>query len=114
MALSLPFNRGQLVVLVTNGPRERLWGRLVGLDTAGVAVRAMDMAAWDESLSLIRNGQAEHVSVSTRFVPMHRVECLYLDEASSGAPSLELLFRNGTNLDPMEFLADPVSKRGKR
>ncbi len=114
MALSLPFNRGQLVVLVTIGPRERLWGRLVGLDMAGVAVRAMDMAAWDESLSLIRNGNSEHVSVSTRFVPMHRVECLYLDEASSGAPSLEQLFRNGTNLDPMEFLADPVAKRGKR
>lgn len=114
MPLSMPFNRGQLVVVVTTSPRERMWGRLLGLETAGVAVRGMDMAAWDESLALIRQGQGEHVSVSTRFVPMHRVENLYLDEPSSGAPSLEQLFRNATSRDPMEFLADPITKRSKR
>jgi hypothetical protein len=110
----MPFNRGQLVVLITAGPRERLWGRLVGLEDAGVAIRCMDMATWDESLKLIRQAQSEHVSVSTRFVPMHRVESLYLDEASSGAPSLEQLFRTATGQEAMEFLADPVAKRGKR
>ena len=114
MPLSMPFNRGQLVVLITVTPREKLWGRLVGLETAGVALRCMDIATWDESLRMIRAGQSEHVSVSTRFVPMHRVENLYLDEAASGAPSLEQLFRAGTGEDPMEFLADPVAKRGKR
>ena len=114
MPLSMPFNRGQLVVLITTGPRERLWGRLVGLEDAGVAIRAMDMATWDESLALIRKGESEQVSVSTRFIPMHRVESLYLDEACSGAPSLEQLFRAATGQDPMEFLADPVAKRGKR
>ena len=115
MALSFPFNRGQLVVLVAVNPRERLWGRLVGLEAAGVAVRGMELGNWDENLALLRQGQMEHVSVGTRFVPMHRVESLYADEQVAGAPSMGDLFRRGSGMEPLDFLADPeLPRRGKR
>lgn len=115
MPLSLPFNRGQLVVLVAVNPRERLWGRLVGLEAAGVAIRGLELGGWDETLALVRQGEAQHVSLGTRFVPMHRVESLYLDEPVAGAPSMGELFRGGTGVDPLDFLADPEPvRRGKR
>ena len=115
MALSFPFNRGQLVVLVAVNPRERVWGRLVGLESAGVAIRGMELGGWEANLALIRQGEAQHVSIGTRFVPMHRVESLYLDETVAGAPSMAELFRNGSGVDPLDFLADPeVPRRGKR
>ncbi|HET6331453.1 MAG TPA: hypothetical protein VFF76_11760 [Holophagaceae bacterium] len=115
MPLSFPFNRGQLVVLVAVNPRERVWGRLVGLESAGVVIRGMELGSWEENLGLIRQGQTQHVSIGTRFVPMHRVESLYLDEAVAGAPSMAELFRANTGADPLDFLADPeMPRRSKR
>lgn len=114
MALSMPFQRGQLVVVVLHSPRERLWGRILGLEDSGVALRGFELTPWEEVLNLVRNGQAEHVSLGTRFVPLHRVETLYLDEPSSGARSLAQEFEDRTGLDPQTFLADPLDKRRKR
>ena len=106
MAITLPFRQGQLVVVVLREPRERLWGRLLGLEAAGVALRGIDVSPWDEVLSLVRRGEVELVALSSRFYPMHRVESLYLDEPSSGVPSLGEVFAVRTGVDPQDFLAD--------
>lgn len=107
MPLSMPFRPGDLVVAVLQSPRERLWGRILGLDPAGVALRGLDLTPWEEVLTLVRTGQADQVALGTRFLPMHRVETVYLDEPSSGAPSLAETFRERTGSDPHAFLADP-------
>ena len=107
MAITLPFRQGQLVVLMLREPRERLWGRLLGLEAAGIALRGLDVSPWDEVLSMVRRGEGEMVSLSSRFYPMHRVESFYLDEATSGVPSLGEVFQARTGMDPLEFLADP-------
>ena len=111
MSLSMPFNAGDLVVVVLHSPRERLWGRILGLEAAGIAVRGVDLVPWEEVLTLVRTGEIDQVALSTRFLPMHRVETLYLDEASSGAPSLADTFRHRTGQDPHVFLADPPSPK---
>jgi hypothetical protein len=107
MPLALPFERGQLVVLVLNGPRERWFGRLLGLEAAGVALRGFELSPWEEVLALVRQGEEDQVALATRFVPMHRVESLYLDEPSSGVPSLGQVFRERTGQDVDTFLQDP-------
>jgi predicted dithiol-disulfide oxidoreductase (DUF899 family) len=61
---------------------------------------------WEEVLSLVRRDEADQVALGTRFLPMHRVEAMYLDEPSSGAPSLAEVFRARTGQDPHGFLAD--------
>ncbi len=108
MSLNLPFRRGQLVVVVLHSPRERLWGVLQGLEAPGLAIRGIDVAPWEEVLTLVRHGREDEVALSTRFIPMHRVESLYLDERSSGVPSLGEVFRERTGIDPMTFLAANV------
>ena len=107
MPLNLPFQSGELVVVILQSPRERLWGRLLGLEAAGLALRGLDLTPWEEVLTLIRTGEADQVALGTRFLPMHRVEAMYLDEPSSGAPSLAQIFQDRTGLDPRAFLADP-------
>lgn len=104
MALNLPFAHGQLVVVVLHSPKERLWGALLGLEGPGVAIRGLDVAPWEEVLTLVRQGRADQVSLSTRFVPMHRIESLYLDEPSSGVPSLGDVFLERTGTPPLSFL----------
>jgi hypothetical protein len=114
MPLSFPFQRGQLVVVVVNAPRQKIWGRILGLETAGIMVRGIDLAPWEDVLALVNRGHADQVALDTRFFPMHRVELMYLDEMSSGVPSLGEVFTERTGQDPMEFLADLDVPRRKR
>lgn len=111
MPIAMPFRLGDLVVVVLQSPRERIWGRILGLDASGVALRGVDLMPWEEILMLVRSGQADQVALGTRFLPMHRVESLYLDEPSSGAQSLADTFRQRTGQDPRTFLADPFSPK---
>jgi hypothetical protein len=103
----MPFQTGDLVVVVLQAPRERIWGSLLGLDASGIALRGLDLTPWEEVLTLVRKGQADQVALGTRFLPMHRVEAMYLDETSSGVPSLAGTFLQRTGLDARHFLADP-------
>lgn len=111
MHLSMPFSPGDLVVVVLHSPRERLWGRLLGLESAGLAIRGLDLSPWEEVLTLVRTGQEDQVALGTRFLPMHRVEVMYLDEPSSGVPSLGWIFQDRTGLDPSAFLGAPTPSR---
>ena len=107
MSQSMPFQAGDLVVVVLQAPRERIWGSLLGLDGAGIRLRGLDLTPWTEVLSLIRTGEGDQVALGTRFLPMHRVEAMYLDEASSGAPSRAETFHQATGLDPRAYLSQP-------
>jgi hypothetical protein len=102
-----PFQAGDLVVLVLQAPRERIWGRLLGLGAAGVSLRGLELSPWEEVLRLVRGGEADQVALGTRFLPMHRVEAMYLDEPSSGVPSLAETFLDRTGQDPRAFLGQP-------
>ena len=101
------------MVVVVTAPRQKIWGRILGLETAGIAVRGIDLAPWEDVLALVNRGHAGQVALDTRFFPMHRIEQMYLDEASSGVPSLGQVFKDRTGLDPMEFLADMDVPRRK-
>lgn len=105
MAEPRPFRPGDLVVLVLLGPRERLWGRLVSLEAPGITVRGLDLSPWEEVLTLVRTGEGDQVALGTRFLPMHRVESMYLDEPSSGVPSLAQTFLDRTGAEASAFLA---------
>lgn len=110
MPLTMPFRSGELVVVVLQSPRERIWGRILGLEASGIALRGLDLAPWEEVLTLVRTGQSDQVALGTRFLPMHRVESMYLDEPSSGAPSLAEAFLARTGQDAVTFLGgDPAS-----
>jgi hypothetical protein len=111
MSLTMPFHAGDLVVVVLQSPRERIWGSLLGLDASGIALRGLDLTPWEEVLTLVRTQQVDQVALGTRFVPMHRVESMYLDEPSSGAPSLAEMFHNRTGIEARTFLADSTTQK---
>ncbi len=110
MPLTMPFAPGDLVVVVLHSPRERLWGCLLGLEASGIALRGLNLSPWEEVLTLVRTGQGDQVALGTRFLPMHRVEALYLDEPSSGVPSLGQVFLDRTGLDPATFFGPAATR----
>ncbi len=100
MAIPIPFEPGTWVVLVLREPREQHWGRLLGLEPTGVVLRGLEIRPWEEIIRLVMAGEADQLSLGTRYFPLHRMESLYVDEASSGATSLVDEFQRRTGIHP--------------
>ncbi len=75
------------VLLFLREPREKLFGVLLGIDPAGVSVRALDLEAIDDFLRQEARADAEpQLAPATLFYPMHRVERIERDESVGPLP----------------------------
>jgi len=97
-------DQGSLVVVHCLGPREKLWGVLLRLDPVGVVVRGLDLNSVDDWMAQESRGLEPLIAPSTVFLPTHRLERIYLDEASGGADSLGGRFRAATARDARDAL----------
>ena len=71
---------GSYVVVYLHGPKEKIWGLLVGLTSAGVTVRGLDLAVFDDWMRQEARGEEELIGLLTLFYPMHRVMRMERDE----------------------------------
>ena len=91
------------VVLVTlDSPRERIWGLLLDMTTAGITVCGIDLNAFEEWLSQF--GTDEEMGLSTVFYPLHRVERVALDESMGKLPSLHDRFHQKAAISLVEYV----------
>jgi hypothetical protein len=79
--------RGAAILLVLHTPREKCWGILDEISSAGVFLRGLDLNAFDDWVSAIIH-QEPFIGFGDLFFPMWRVERISRDEASGGVPSL--------------------------
>jgi hypothetical protein len=79
--------RGAAILLVLHTPREKCWGILDEISSAGVFLRGLDLNAFDDWVSAIIH-QEPFIGFGDLFFPMWRVERISKDEASGGVPSL--------------------------
>jgi hypothetical protein len=71
---------GSYVVVYLHAPKEKVWGLLVGLTGAGVTVRGLDLAVFDDWMRQEARGEEPLIGLATLFYPMHRVERVEKDE----------------------------------
>jgi hypothetical protein len=92
--------RGAAIVLVLHSPKEKCWGILDEISSAGVFLRGLDLNAFDGWVSAIIH-QEPFVGFGDLFFPMWRVERISKDEASGGVPSLceEVQRRTGQTIE---------------
>jgi hypothetical protein len=70
-----------LVIVNLVNPKEKFFGILKGLTTAGVTLRAVNLDSFDDWMhQIVREDEAE-IEMVTMFVPLFRVERIFLDEA---------------------------------
>jgi hypothetical protein len=72
---------GAPVVLYLHSPKEKVWGILLSLTTAGVLVRGIDLEAFDEWMRQEAHGDETMIGLLTVFYPMGRVERIERDES---------------------------------
>lgn len=90
---------GNAVVIVLHTPREKLFGILDEISSAGLFVHAIDLSYFDDWCSAIAEGE-HFLPMSDYFLPMWRLERMMLDE---GSPSMSEQFEERTQKKLEDF-----------
>jgi hypothetical protein len=97
--------KGSIVVLNLQNPREKVLGKLIEITVSGLTVRGIDMNSFSDWLNQFKgNSNGMFISPTTVFYPMHRVVSCYLDEDASSVPSFSTRFYNRTEQKISEVL----------
>jgi hypothetical protein len=71
---------GSLVLVHLSSPPEQFWGVLDDLSPAGVTFRGLNVGSFEDFMAQAARNEEPSLGFSTIFVPMFRVERIYLDE----------------------------------
>jgi hypothetical protein len=105
------FEPGTPVLVYLHSPREKVFGVLVALQPAGVAVRGIELAAFEDFLRQEARGE-KGLGLVTLFYPMNRVERVERDETVGDLEGISDRFRRETGRSVLE--AAGLSGRRRR
>ena len=74
------FEPGTPVLVYLHSPREKVFGVLVSLQPAGVALRGIELTAFEDWLRQEARTEDNLIGLTTVFYPMNRVEKMERDE----------------------------------
>lgn len=97
--------RDHIVVVSLHSPKEKIWGRVLALNPAGVTVQGIDLNAFDDWLSQVLASQPDVLPLTTAFYPMHRVERIVMDEPAGEIPSVAQKFEVRVGVNLIEYLS---------
>jgi len=96
---------GSLVLVHLSSPPEQFWGVLEDLGPAGVTIRGLNVGSFEDFLAQAARGEELSLGFSTLFVPMFRVERIYLDEQVGSVRSYRQRFEDRVGR-PLEGFLD--------
>jgi len=105
------FEPGTPVLVYLHSPREKVFGVLVSLQPAGVAVRGIELSAFEDWMRQEARGE-RGLGLLTLFYPMHRVERVEKDETVGDLEGIADRFRRETGRSVLE--AAGLSSRRRR
>jgi hypothetical protein len=93
-----------IVVVSLHTPKEKVWGELLDMSTAGVTLRGIDLSAFDDFVSQVLHPEGDRMGLPTLFFPMVRIERIALDEARGSIPSLAEMFERKVGRSLVDYL----------
>lgn len=107
-----PFLQGAIVLVTLNNPREKFWGAMLGLTSAGVSLHGIELSSFDNVAMSVASG--EPMPSAALFFPMHRLERIELDLPDGSLPSLSQRFSSRTGMKPSQALKFAGNNRRSR
>ena len=98
------FEAGSLVILNLVNPREKFFGLLTSLSPAGVTLRGINLDSFDDWIRQIAREDEPNLDLVTMFVPLFRVERIFLDEASGAIRSFGQRFEDAVGISIEKYL----------
>ena len=101
------FQPSALVLVNLVNPKEKLFGVLVALSPAGVTIRAINLDSFDDWIHQLARDEEPNLDMITMFVPLFRVERIFLDEPSGAIKSFAQRFEDVVSKTVHEYLGVP-------
>ncbi len=101
---------GSIIVVHLNNPTEKFWGVLQEVAMAGVYLRGISVDSFDDWMAQAVRGKDQTLGLCSMFVPLFRVERIFLDEPVGEVESYRQRFsrRVGVAVERYLDLADPA------
>lgn len=105
---------GQVILLHLVNPTEKFWGVLEDLGVAGVTFRGISVESFDDWVAqAVRAGsEPQSLGLSTMFVPLFRIERIFLDEVVGQVESYGQRFERRVGVAVEEYLGIDAGELG--
>jgi len=81
------FPEHSLVIVNLVNPKEKFFGVLGSLSAAGITMRAINLDSFDDWIRQIAHDDEPDITMITMFIPLFRVERIFLDEPAGAIRS---------------------------
>jgi hypothetical protein len=98
------FSESSLVIVNLVNPKEKFFGVLAALSPAGVTVRAINLDSFDDWIHQIARDDDPELDLITMFVPLFRVERIFLDEPAGAVKSFSQRFEEAVGRTIHKYL----------
>jgi hypothetical protein len=98
------FDPSSLVIVNLVNPKEKFFGVLSALSPAGITVRAINLDSFEDWMRQLARGDDPNLDLITMFVPLFRVERIFLDEPSGLIKSYGQRFEEVVGMTIQQYL----------
>ena len=98
------FAKSSLVIVNLVNPKEKFFGVLEALSPAGITIRGINLDAFDDWVRQVAKDDDPNLDLITMFVPLFRVERVFLDEASGHIRSFAQRFEDAVGTSIQKYL----------
>ena len=103
------FDRDSLVIVNLVNPKEKFFGVLTALSPAGITLRGINLDSFDDWLRQLARREEPNLDLITMFVPLFRVERIFLDEPSGSIKSYGPRFEEIVGMTVQRYLGSELS-----
>jgi hypothetical protein len=104
--MSEGFPPGSVVILNLVTPKEKFWGALRSLSSAGVTLKGINLDSFDDWVRQLARDDEYNLDAVTMFVPLFRVERIFLDEPVGTVRSYSQRFADIVGTSAIEYLGN--------
>lgn len=95
---------GTIVIVHLVNPTEKLWGILRELGLPGVTLRGINLSSFDDWMAQAVRAGDQTLGLSTMFVPLFRVERIFIDESIGEVESYRERFAKRVGVPVEKYL----------
>jgi hypothetical protein len=95
---------GSIVVVHLNNPTEKFWGVLQELAMSGVYMRGISVGSFDDWMAQAVRGKEQTLGLCSMFVPLFRIERIFLDEPVGEVESYQQRFSRRVGVPVERYL----------
>ena len=98
------FEPSALIIINLVNPKEKFFGVLTAISPAGITVRAINLDSFEDWLRQLARGDEPNLDLITMFVPLFRVERIFLDEPTGSIKSYSQRFEDVVGMTVHQYL----------